>query len=179
MLALMFHTEGLSKEILPVSVFFICILCFCIRATFQCSQETTVTDSFLSIMAHLPNTIVTLALKLLHEMYHFGSLSCMQTFFYELSPALPPFCELLCIGLFNTCPLMKTAHQVITESVAIVYPFHCSFVVTNLTTSDKDSLQYCGCEAIDVKQSKDLIQDLKACLTSQKLSLETSIMEPS
>lgn len=60
----------------------------------------------------------------------------IPTFFYELPPALPPLCELLCVGLFNACPLMKTVHQIITESVAIIYPFHCSLVVTNLGTKE-------------------------------------------
>lgn len=63
----------------------------------------------------------------------------ISTFFYELPPALPPFCELLRVGLFNACPLMKTVHQIITESVAIVYPFHRSLVVTNLRTSNRDT----------------------------------------
>lgn len=54
-----------------------------------------------------------------------------------MPPALPPFCELLCVGLFNTSPLMKAVHQIITQSVAIVYPFHCSLVVTNLRTSNR------------------------------------------
>lgn len=59
----------------------------------------------------------------------------IQTFFYELPPALPPFCELLGIGLFNTRPLMNAVHQIIAESVAIIYPFHCSLVITNLRTA--------------------------------------------
>lgn len=57
------------------------------------------------------------------------------TFFYELPPALPPFCELLGVGLLNTCPLMNAVHQIIAESVAIIYPFHCSLVITNLRTA--------------------------------------------
>lgn len=54
-----------------------------------------------------------------------------------MPPALPPFRELLCVGLFNTCPLMKTVHQIITQSVAIIYPFHCPLVVTDLRTSNR------------------------------------------
>lgn len=56
-----------------------------------------------------------------------------------MPPALPPFCELLCVGLFDACPLMETVHQIITESVAIVYTFHCSLVVANLRTSNRDT----------------------------------------
>ncbi len=56
-----------------------------------------------------------------------------------MPPALPPFCELLCVGLFDACPLMKAVHQIITESVTIVYPFHRSLVVTNLRTSNTDT----------------------------------------
>lgn len=57
------------------------------------------------------------------------------TFFYELPPAPSPFCELLGVGLFNTCPLMNAVHQIIAESVAIIYPFYCSLVITDLRTA--------------------------------------------
>lgn len=62
----------------------------------------------------------------------------MCTFLYQLPPAFAPFCELLCVGLLNTCPLMKTGHQIVSEAVAIVDAFHCTFVVTNLTQISRD-----------------------------------------
>lgn len=64
----------------------------------------------------------------------------MLTFFYELPPPLAPFCELLCIGLFNACPLVQTVHEIATEPMAIIYPFYCSLVVTNLRSSNKEKM---------------------------------------
>ena len=58
------------------------------------------------------------------------------TFFYELSPTFSPLCQLLCISLLNTCPLVDAVHQFIAQAVAIIHPFHRFLVVTNLRTSN-------------------------------------------
>lgn len=63
----------------------------------------------------------------------------MPTFLYELPPAFAPLCELLSVGLFDACPLMKTVHEIVTESVAIVYSFHRTLVVTDLRTDNRDA----------------------------------------
>lgn len=57
-----------------------------------------------------------------------------RTFFNKLPPALPPFCQLLCIRLLYACPLVDAVHQVITQPVAVVDPLHHPLVVTDLAT---------------------------------------------
>lgn len=61
------------------------------------------------------------------------------TFFYELPPALSPLGELLGVSLLNTRPLMDAVHQLVTETVAIIYPFDRFLVVADLRTSDGGS----------------------------------------
>lgn len=78
---------------------------------------------------------------LLRMLYTIPGKACvyyMLTFFYELPPPLAPFCELLCVAFFNTRSLMKTIHEIITEPITIIYPFHCSLVVSNLKNSKRN-----------------------------------------
>lgn len=59
------------------------------------------------------------------------------TFLDKLPPALSPFCELQCVGFLYASPFMNTAHQVVTEPIAIINALYCAFIVTNLRTTEK------------------------------------------
>lgn len=91
------------------------------------------------------------------------------TFFHKLPPALPPFRQLLCIRLLYACTLVDAVHQVITQPVPVVDPLHHPLVIPNLATERK----------IYLKSEGDFFKASRRCLTSQKLSLEMSTIEPS
>lgn len=69
---------------------------------------------------------------------HSVQLRKIHTFVYQLSPALGPFSQLLCICLFNTGSLVNTVHQVITQTIPIFHPLYSPFVITNLGRRGKD-----------------------------------------
>lgn len=57
-----------------------------------------------------------------------------STFLNELPPALPPFRQLLRVGLFDARPLVDAVHEVVTQPVAVVNPLHRPLVVPDLAT---------------------------------------------
>lgn len=65
------------------------------------------------------------------------SFSYILTLLYELPPALSPFCELQRVRLLNTSAFMNAVHEVATQPIAVIYPLHRAFVVSNLSVKEK------------------------------------------
>lgn len=64
--------------------------------------------------------------------------ACFQfTFLHDAPPLLGPVTELQSVTLLDLCSLLETADQLITQPVTVVYPLHCSFIVSRLQMKTK------------------------------------------
>lgn len=65
----------------------------------------------------------------------------LLTFLDQLSPSLGPLSELLTVGLLDLGTFLKTVHEIIAESMAIVNSLYGTFVVPHLWKSGESAVR--------------------------------------